>query len=602
MSSASGSGMTSAGRMAAGASSSINSSRAYASRGAGGGGGGSCGVRRGSLVVVICLLGAFFVPSSDGVKPPSTIEDFYWLNVGEYCIEDNQCTSNVCKGVWGGKVLGRCSESETVFYKPFPITKPFDPSLFQSDFKERYGGCCKPCPEMYFQDGQPVSAFLQLPEAKRRVLMGHLKDYKGLQAAIEVAARVLRHAKTRRRRHHQHRRVGSRSSLASGGVFSDNPEDSALPVRPPGRPLPEDQEQFLPCCRICPEQMEMPAFYEDTVVFLQEAIGEAQHRLAGHRAELRGMNRDHSFVETTLDATTTNNGKKSPKAEEEEEEEEDDARAGRPPVLPPTLLEVADKFDVNDFRGVYWDTTHKKWKARKKYVKVDEPKGGKSGIGNPGLGYKPTQCCKICPPSYEKLNAAERKYPWLMSPRNYYLGEPVHQTLFFDEEERRPARDLGLGRSSGDSGGRPGDHRRGEGGVGRLPLEQGRGPISLRPRFMNAGTSVTKTKNFGYPDGCCPVCPPIRQRIYVNKHKEGPFGIGNYLDDGPFGAWIPTKTTLDKGPGKLYYGCKADYIAYCPGVSDTTWENTNFCKCMRRTQAEKAPLIPICRDWVKANC
>ena len=117
-----------------------------------------------------------------------------------------------------------------------------------------------------------------------------------------------------------------------------------------------------------------------------------------------------------------------------------------------------------------------------------------------------------------------------------------------------------------------------------------------------ANGGVAHSKNFGYPKGCCPVCPPIRQRIYLNRHSEGPYGVGTHIDDGPFGPWILTKTTSESKEERLYYGCKADYIAYCPDAHDTEWSTKHFCKCMRRTMKEKAPLIPICKTWVKANC
>jgi hypothetical protein len=56
----------------------------------------------------------------------------------------------MCKGFYGGLVLGRCAKATDgkgsgVFFKPFPITAPFKPGVFKSDFKGMYGGCCKVC-------------------------------------------------------------------------------------------------------------------------------------------------------------------------------------------------------------------------------------------------------------------------------------------------------------------------------------------------------------------------------------------------------------------------------------------------------------------------
>ena len=75
---------------------------------------------------------------------PNLIEDFYWLKEFQFCIANWQCDTNNCKGNYDGEVLGRCaSKTAGVFFKPFPITLPFNPGTFKGDFKGMYGGCCK---------------------------------------------------------------------------------------------------------------------------------------------------------------------------------------------------------------------------------------------------------------------------------------------------------------------------------------------------------------------------------------------------------------------------------------------------------------------------
>ena len=39
--------------------------------------------------------------------------------------------------------------------------------------------------------------------------------------------------------------------LLSGGGKEGEPGSTGLVKRPPGRPLPEQQDMFLPCCQIC---------------------------------------------------------------------------------------------------------------------------------------------------------------------------------------------------------------------------------------------------------------------------------------------------------------------------------------------------------------
>ena len=508
----------------------------------------------------------------------------------------------------------------------------------------------QPCAERFFHDGNPL--FLELSEHKKAILKGHFAQLEGLYSEIEVAT-------TAEHRHAQH--------LKSFGRRAANPGSGGQVMRPKGRPLPEDQDMFLPCCTICPEQFEMPSFYDDTLVFLQEhlqqAYAAAHHaRKAAklskrHRAvQLKQLewwheHQDHLRYQLLLEEAERHKSGNRRGASDGSgtfvSAVEVDATTG---VLSRRRVAAGEGegegggggggYRQKDFRGVWWDSENLKWRVRHVYKKTAKLKTLKSEFKGYGLR-KDMECCKICPPNYRKLNGDSPKkggknptteYPWLAGPRNFFAGGTKSRSEVNNPPPPPPQKDKLLlleveGRVGGtgndqtaksrssrtsDTKGEPRfvDARSRMEVEVRAEAERQAGWPKQKPQTSKSTPKNWKkakigfhAKNFGYPEGCCPVCPPIRQRTYMNKHYEGPYGIGRMIDDGPFGEGIRMgSSTMESKTPKLYYGCQNDQISYCPDAYDTIWSNKFFCKCMRRTLREGAPLIPICYTWVMANC
>ena len=94
------------------------------------------------LLVLLLNPSAPAAPMADGKD--DWIEDYYWLKKDNFCVAHWQCEVNVCKGMDLGNVLGRCGNpKEGVFYRPFPITAPFDLKEFNTMTTRIYKGCCK---------------------------------------------------------------------------------------------------------------------------------------------------------------------------------------------------------------------------------------------------------------------------------------------------------------------------------------------------------------------------------------------------------------------------------------------------------------------------